>query len=416
MQSGTQVASRPALPGTALETRIAAVGEVLAHTLAGVIDALPGGPLGSAELARILALDKVLTSRVVKAARTKDPLAVLYVIPGPEPLRRLLRAASKRNISANLIDAAAGAVEQFDTLIRREAGDRSALNAMISAWLPEVRAEFELRRKQTAFRAMSELKGAAVNINLATVLLHPSEDGEHLDVVWLFGLLGLRRLRPGSRVKFATRRVAQEPTPRRPSTLTGEPVAGLEGLRLDEFCSVPAAELDVHQVGEIVHYTLADNGFGPRSATDLVFAEVNRAELARYVPRQERRKRHLFAEVMTPSKVLLFDALLCEDVLCGAEPGLFIYDTAFDGIADVNDPARNIDRMNLCESIQPLGSGISKFRTAEVPRYAELLRYVCAKLDWDGRQFRGYRCRIDYPIYGTQVSMAFDAPAGPDAT
>jgi len=398
-----------------LEARIASVGGALASTFGNVLDAIPGGPYGPAHLARAIGIDKVLASRLLKTARKKDPMAVLHLIPGPEPLRRVLRAAAKRNVSAERIAAAHEAVDHFETLIRREAGDRSALAAMISAWLPEARAEFELRRKQAAFRAMSQLKGVAMETSLATVLLHPSEDGNHLDIVWLFGLLGLQRLRPGSGVKFASRRLAKEGAPRLPQTLDGVPVEGFDGLRLDEFCSSPPAKLNVHHVGDVVHYTLGDDGFGPRSATDLVFAEVNRAELARYLPPEQQRKRYVFAEVSTPVKVLVFDALLHDDVFPGSEPTLFIYDTTFDGVADVNDPTRDIDRLDLCESIQSLGRGIAKFRTTEAPRYAELLRHVCTKLGWDGERFRGYRCHIDYPIYGTEVAMAFNAPPPPEA-
>jgi hypothetical protein len=77
-------------------------------------------------------------------------------------------------------------------------------------------------------------------------------------------------------------------------------------------------------------------------------------------------------------------------------------------VADVNDPSRDIDRMDLAESIQPLGRGISKFRVGEVPWYSDLLRLVCDKLSWDPGAFRGFRCRIDYPLYGSQVAMAFE--------
>src|SRR6185295_9926963 len=213
---------------------------------------------------------------------------------------------------------------------------------------------------------------------------HPSSDGEHIDVVWIIGLLGLQRLRPGIAVKFATRKVSGDSEPRLPRTLDGASVEGFDGLRLDQFCSDPPATLHVHRVRDVVHYTLAGDDFGPRSATDLVFAEVNMTELPRYVPAERKRKRHVFAEVTTPSKLLIFDAMIHEDVMNGADPSLFIYDTSFEGVADVNDPSRDIDRMDLIESIQPLGKGISKFRVAEVPWYSDLLKLVCQKLNWDG--------------------------------
>ena len=81
-----------------------------------------------------------------------------------------------------------------------------------------------------------------------------------------------------------------------------------------------------------------------------------------------------------------------------------------DGVANVNDPTRDIDRLDLAETITPLGTGTAKFRTADVPNYSDLLQTTCAKLKWNGDSFRGYRCAIDYPIYGSQVAIAFHPP------
>lgn len=413
--------TEPPLPGAKqqsdlnLEARAAAVGEALAKQISEVLDAIPSVPRGPAELARTIGIDKVLASRVLKAAQSRDPVAVLHLMPGPEPLRRLLRAAASRGVPQRLIANAEIAVAEFDALVRHEVGDRSALQTLISGWLPEARQEFELRRKQSAYRAMSELLGIGAATNLATVFLHPTDDGEKLDVVWLFGLLGLQRLRPGGRVKFASRRIGKEQPPRLPQTLDGVKVEGMDGLRLAEFCSKPSVPLDVHHAGEVVHYTFAGMGLGPRSATDIVFAEVNRAELDRYVSPEERPQRQVFAEVSVPVKVMVFDALLHEDVFSGIEPSLHLYDTTFDGVADVNDRGRDIDRLDLSESIQPLGRGIASCRAAEIPRYAELLRHVCGKLAWDADRFRAYRCRIDYPLYGTQVLFAYDSLPRPSA-
>jgi hypothetical protein len=387
----------------------------LARRINRLISAVPGKPHGPVSLARAVGVDKVLASRVLRAAGNKDPVAVLQMMPGPEPLRRLAQAAGKRGVSVELIGDLQQAIDQFDDLIRSEAGDRSALDAILASWLPHARAEFELRRKQAAFRALSQLKGHAADTFLSTVFMYPSSDGVHIDVVWIIGLLGLQRLRPGVAVKFATRRVSGEDGPRRPSTLDGVSVEGFDGLRLDRFCSDPPAQLQVHRVGEVVHYTLAGDSFGPRSATDLVFAEVNVAELPRYVPAERKRKRHVFAEVSTPSKLLVFDAICHPDLVSGTGPSLQIYDTSFEGVADVNDPARDIDRLNLMESIQPLGSGLSSVRVAEVPWYTDLLALVCDKLNWTDRDaLRAFRCRIDYPLYGSQVAIAFDTIPPPE--
>jgi hypothetical protein len=401
------------LAGSGLEAKVASVGESLARSIGAVLDALPWGPVGPADLARNLGLDKVLTSRTLKALRNRDPLAVVHLAPGPEPLRRLLRSAARHGVPADLVADADEAVRRFELMIRQEAGDRSSLDVIISAWLPEARQEFELRRKQSAFKAMSQLKGVMAETNLATVMVHPSPDGRNLDLVWVSGLLGLHRLRPRVGVKLTTRRITNGDCPRRPMSLDGVPVDDLTGVRLDDFCSSPPPGLEIHRVGEVVQYTLADHGFGPRSAVDLVFAEVDLAELPRFVPTERKRKAYFFAEIATPAKTLHFDVFVHEDVYPGSSPRLVMYDTALDGVADVNDASRNMDRLEMSETVQAMGRGAAAPRTADVPDYASLIRLVCAKMSWDFPAFRGYRCRIDYPIYGCQVAMTFDPPAPP---
>jgi len=402
----------PAGPVAAgVRARIATVGERLGRTHLAVLAGLPDAEQGPQALARALGVDKVFASRLLKALRPgRDPLAVVYHAPGPEPLRRFLRAARRRGADPGAVAAAEEAVDGFRELIRRDAGDRSGLDAMLSAWLPEARAEFELRRKQTAFRAQSELKGVSADTNLATVFLHPSDDGVHLDVVWLIGLLGLRRLRPGAAVKFATRRMAPEPRPRAPRTLAGDPAEGLEGLRLDAFCFAPPARLEMSRAGDVVHYTLGGEAFGPRAAVDLVLGEVNRAEMPRRVPAGSGRKGYVFAEVGTPCRRLLFDVFVHREVYPGAEPSLVIYDTVLDGVADINDPTRDIDRLDMDESLRPLGTDARALRAEEMPRYTDLVAHVLDRLGWDAGDLSAWRCRIDHPLYGSQVAVTFDPP------
>ena len=393
-----------------LKRRIADVGRELAAGIGTVLDALPFGAHGPAALARTIGVDKILAGRVLSAARKTDPLAVVYAVPGPDPLRRLLRAARKQGVNADLITAAENAVERFEALIRQDAGDRSALDAMISAWLPEAKSEFELRRKQTVFRGMSQLLGVAADKHITTIMFNLSADGEHLDVMCLFAMLGLQRLRDGCTAKFSSRRLTPGDPPRLPCTLDGEAVEGVQGLLLDEYCSKPAPRINVHHAGEVVHYTLAGSDFGPRSAVDLVFAEINRGEMPHVLKDAPQRKRHASADVTMPTKVLVYDLILHEEVFPGAVPSLHIYNTTFDGVADVNDPARDIDRFDLSETIQLLGTGIQRFGAQEMPRYVELLGEVCRKLDWNPNRFRAYRCRIEYPIFGSQVTLAFTPP------
>lgn len=399
-----------------LETRILAVGTALRDSMTAVLGALPPG--GPQPLATHLSLDKVFMSRLLKATSRRDPVAVVYYSPGAEPMRRFLKAAKKVGVPQPLVNTATKSLEDFADLVRRDLGDRSALDSLVSAWLPETRAEFELRRKQGAYRAMSQLMGTSTRTILATVLLHPSADGTSIDIVWLFGVMGMQRLRPGAKVKFATRRMLSGPgDPRQPLTLDRTPVdptgAEFARLRLDDFCDSPPAAIDVTQAGESVHYLLAGDAYGPGSAVDFAMAEVNLGEMPRYLPAGSGRKGYVFAEVSTPTKHMLFDVLVHPDIYPDGFPQLLLYDTTLDGVADVNDRARDIDRQEFSESIQPLPPGMASHRVADIPHYVEMLEHVTETMGWPTDGFRGYRCHIDYPIYGQQVVMTFDPPAPP---
>jgi hypothetical protein len=121
-------------------------------------------------------------------------------------------------------------------------------------------------------------------------------------------------------------------------------------------------------------------------------------------------------DVTTPAKRLQFDVFVHADVYPGAEPELRVYDTAGAGPADVNDPARDIDLLDVAETIRPLGRGLAGLRSPDVPCGPELAACVHERMGWDAGAFRGWRVRVDYPIYGSQVCMAFPVPAPPATT
>lgn len=393
----------------ALEARITLVGSNILASMGRVIEAVPRVRPGPQALADRLGLDKVLASRVLKATRSRDPITAAHRMPGPEPLRRVVKAAEALGVEAEIIAEAYRAIDEFDRLIRQGVGDRSTLDAIVSAWVPEARREFELRRKQAAFKAMSQLKGVQCEALVATVILWPSADPTKMDVVWVNGLFGMHRVRPGAPVKLSTRKLSGGPEQRLPVSLDGVPVDDAEGLLLREFCSEPPLKMRAHRVASAVHYTLADESFGPASAADVIFAEVNHGELPRAVPAGSNRKRYFFAEASMPARRMQFDVLVHES-LDTSRPWLRIYDTAFEGVANVNDPARDVDAMDMAESIESLGAGVSRFGSTEVPRYVELLRHVCQRLGYDPGALRGHRCEVEFPVYGSQVTMVFEPP------
>lgn len=395
-----------------LAQHIAALGQGFVGTLEPILAELAPASSGPVALAKELGLDKVLCSRLLKAVRkSRDPLATVHQIPGPDPLARFLRAAKKRGVSAERITAAEAHLARFKDFVRHEVGDRGALEALISTWLPEARRDFELRRKQAAFRAMSQLRGVSMRVRLSSVFLAPSAEAGRLDLVWLMGYFGLVRLRPGGRMGFGTKRYVETgETPRTPLTLDGVPGEFPVGYRLDEFCHAPAAAIKTRLVGEYAHYELDGHRIGPNSEVDLILAELNRSELPSCVPRASGRKAHFSAEISTPTRSLIFDAFVHKDVYQRQAPELRLYDRSAGATGDINDPQNELHRLDLAESVLPLGSDPANFRADSIASYSELTREVFERVGWNAGDFRGFRAAIDYPLLGSQTALVFDPP------
>lgn len=389
---------------TPITEKIRNVGEDLAETFRAVINALPGQPTRPNQLAKELGLNRAISSKVLLAASKQDPMEVAHVIPGPEPLRALLQAAAGRNVDAELIESAREAVRRFDALIRHDAGTRSVLDAIISSTLPAAREKFELASKYSIFKGMSQLKGVQAESWLGTAIVTPSaDDPNRHDLTWLTGAMAIQRLRPDVTIRFSYRSLGG----------AGQPASAqpLSALSMERFCVNPAAQVEARERGESVDYTLPGHDVGPQHVTDMLVVDHHPAAMRRHARPAPRKRNSLFVEPAFPVAQLLFDTLLHRDAFPGSDPELYIYDTGTKGIANVNDPSRDIDRMSMHEAVEFLGHGMGRLQWSDVPRYGEMLTHMAEHFGWDPSEYRGYRCRIQYPVYGWQIAMSFEPPA-----
>lgn len=396
----------------AFEQRLSMAAQQLREAVDDVLDAVPVRARTPAEFQRVLKLDRNLSSRLLRAVRLHDPLACLNRLPGPTGIRVLLGAARKLTQTRELVGPAQQALTVVEQLVLNELGEWKALEAAISGWLPEAREQFQMTNRQTAFRAMSNIKGVMADAELSVTLIYPgSANAEWVDRAGITGLCRMKRLRPGVPMGLLHGSSIVPPPGTQRLTLNGEPIdARHEAPLLREFCSRPTPQFDVQVKGETVHYLLKGDGVGVDSMVDLLFADVMRG---RYPAHSSVSPRPATpgAVIDVPVKTLIVDVLVHEEVWPAVEPELRMYDTAGRGIANPTDSVRDMDRIDVLESILSMGTDISRFRTKEVERYPEMVRFVCERLGWDSGRFRGYRCRVDYPVYGTQVSMIFQPPA-----
>lgn len=400
---------RTAGDGQALRERAEALGGHLAEALNLVVAGIPGRPNGPRALGRELGLTTVTASRVLTAIAQSDPLAVLQALPGPNPLHKMVAAARERGCPADECEKASLAVDVFDELIRSEAGDRGSLKAMLSAWLPDERREFEAQRRQTMFKALGELEGVSCDLELSAVFVAPSQVEGRLDLANAKCLLGIDRIRPDAVVKLGTRRLSTErgeaDSARVPLTLDGDRATdGLHTVRLDDFCDAPPAPFVAAEFGDYVQYSLGPTGLGRGSKVDVVIAELNRAELP---ARVDPSPRYFFMTPEMATRKAVMDVFVHEDTFGDRTPEFSVYDTTSLGVAVPGDPARALDERPTPVELLALASAARAARLVEFPRYTALVSHVAERLDWDLDRFRLFRVAVPYPLVGHQLTLAF---------
>lgn len=405
-----KTASRKPDDDEPINIRISRVGSALSESFRALLQNKNRHPIPAHQITKTFGVNKFFSHRLVNALRKVDPLATIHHIPGPEPLRRFLKSAKGKLKSEQLLKDAETAVSSFENLIRHEGGDRSGLDAIISTWLPDARAKFESVAKQSGYRAMRQLKGIAADVSFFSTFLHLSEDDDsRFDAVQLRGHLGLRCVRPGSLAKIGVKSGTNNPNAM-PLTLDGDPVQDPRGgVIIDEFCSGPPIELEIYEKGQDVIYAIQwGDAVGLNSALDIVTGDLRRNSLHRYLTNPSRPKVGFSHVMEVPAKMCICDVILHEDAFPNWEPRVRILETGELGNADPNDPRRDLDVLNVQETVESLGHDIQRFRAEDIPNYVDLLDYVCKKQNWAPEKFRGYRTRIEYPIFSSQVQFAFD--------
>ncbi|HYD01262.1 MAG TPA: hypothetical protein VEB22_08555 [Phycisphaerales bacterium] len=393
-----------------LEGRISRIGRSLTAAVSEIIEELPPSARRPTDVSRAFKINKDLSSRLLIALGKRDPLAAAYYMPGPEALRKLIQTAGGKVTNPVALARLKAAVEEFELLVREHGGNRGALGAIISGWVPEARARFEMENKQAAFRAMANLRGCAAKTLVQAALVHPSQTPGRVDGLGIVGYAGLRRTRPGVPLHISTLRTGPGAEGEAPLSVAGEAIDAMSGdMLLREFCSTPTPEILVRPAGSVAHYLLAGDRVGLTGAIDLFLGEFT-PRVFGFTQSSPGRRVSVTADIEICTEELVFDTLIHRDVWPGVDPELGVYDTSMLGRVNVNNRERDIDRMDLFETVVQLGHGVQSCRIEGVPRYVEMLRSVCAQRGWDPEAFRCYRCHVQYPVYATQIILSWLPP------
>jgi len=358
------------------------------------------------DISRRLGVSRVMVSRLIGAIRKPDPCESLTRIPGPETLRSIIRAAEDAGVPAQHAADAMDAVDAFDALIRDQYGTRTALNAAMSSANPDTREKFEQSSRYQVFKGMSQILGVQSNIWLTCMMLTPSKNDPHaIDISTIHGTSGLRRLRSDMPIHF----IYGIPPKYKDSRQSPQ----RKDIDVSAFMNhTPAPLTATEENGQIINTFAPDVG-GKDDLYDM-FAEVYiPSGSGRYAaPGRTRRGTSVIPDI--PVVTLVSDVIIHADIFEGIDPELSVYNTMARGGADIEDPQRNVDLASTNDRIEAIGRGIEPLAITELPKYPDMVRYLCEKNGYTPEEFRTHRLRVHYPVYGFQYVIAYPVSPPPD--
>ncbi len=354
------------------------------------------------DIARTLDVSRVMVSRMLGSIKKPNPAETLTRIPGPETLRAIARASQGAGAPVEAVNAALEAIDRFDQLIREQYGTRAALNAALSGANADTLEKFEQSSRYQVFKGMSQILGVQSNIWLTCMMLTPSaSDPSGIDISTIHGTSGLRRLRADTPINFIYG-IPPKYKDRRQSPQR-------KNIDINAFLTHTPAPLKViEENGQIINTFEPELG-GKDDLYDMLAEVYIPSGSNRYAaPGRTMRGTSVIPDV--PVVSLVSDVIIHGDIFEGIDPSLFVYNTMGKGGADIEDPQRDVDRVETNDSIEGLGRGLGNIGISDLPKYTDMVRYLCEKNRFAPHEFRTYRLQVQYPVYGFQYVIAFRVP------
>jgi hypothetical protein len=378
---------------------------------------LPGRPQRPHEIQKALGIDAKLGWKIAKLVHEDDLFLSAQHLPGERRLETLFKAAAKHHVPEAMIAKARDAVSEFESLIEIHAGDRASMEMMLLGCSARSNRDAVIAQRKAAFQANSFIWGVQAKAQFGIYIMRPGDDPSWGHVASVRGFISLRRMRPNVPWVVSRLRTTDEEDnelidyERRPLDDTYHGATG-ENV-LPQFCSqpLPVIERIVHTTG-FAEEVLAPSDVGNTAAIDCVTGDDDR----NIVPRHQMEGESVWGGLRmlrTPVETLILDQLVHEDLFGAIEPRLVQFSDLGLARGYPAPPLKESELMDSGEVVQHFGKDPTAIYTPEIPRYAEMVKWVCQKIDCDPARLNVYRVRIDYPVIPTSIGMEHDLPEHP---
>lgn len=396
-----------------LSTSIETCAASLRETLTEISLKLSGDPPRPTRLVRAIGLDKSLASRIIRCVRSGSDVEFMHMLPSPSGLR-LFAGRAGSSVDKKLAKRLLAAADEYQELIDTTPGGRDGIDAWLSETSRLVREKREHSARQASFKSMSFLLGHYSESLLSSLFLVPSEDGKHVDGIEIHRRLNLTRLKPNTPMALLSIYAPPEDTPKDGAfwmgTILGERGTGdVEDFILTDYSSKPIPKLEVVKEGHLTTFVLpGDLEVDAPSQVCTAFRIHNGWERE---PDTEMLPERGYV-LHIPSRALVREIFIADELYRGAIPQLYFRIPPPGGgiTKSGTDPTKHYSAIDLAASIEQIPEGPGGYEISGVPGHRATVEYVLEKSGLGETEFRGWRCRIPYPVPLTEMFWRLKLP------
>ena len=390
------------------EAMLTPVMNELQSSLAALVDALPDSIRRAVDLERSLRLEKKLAWQVFRLSRSSS-LKEVGNVPSLVSLGRVIDAARKKRVARPVIDRVQSAFERFDDFAEVHCGDRMGLISMVSGLTHQKSDLYELKTRKAYFQAASHIWGlqGRMQVRSSIYLVEPRPEQRH-HTLFVSSDFDLQRLRENDPLVIA-KYMKGHADPRDADAPTS-PAAIAETTRsldhslalLPEFCSQPLPKMTtVVEPDQLSETTLII----PPGRTGAV--TLCSMQLHENIARGPQSRYAAGSFLVQPIESLVTEVLVPEGLSDPATARAAVYGRRThpehifqERAADLMPQRETVFHLGTMDSIPPVDGA---------PRYEEAVRTALKNCGWLGMRFDVYRCRVEYPVLHSLVTVAVDA-------
>lgn len=390
---------------TELSPDLADVASALREGLAPLVHDLAGAPARPVRLQQGIGLDKSLASRLVQAVRAPGDAEFLHALPSPAGLRIVLQRAAGR-ADERLLAPLEAAVQRFESLLDGLPGGRQALHARIGDASRTLRERREQEARQASFKAVSFLFGHFCETVTTALFMRPAAEAGWVDAIEVHRRIGLQRISAAAQMPLLSVQAATAPADGAAMVPLGAegPSQRPADYLLGDGAEAVLPLLQLQHDGRALVFVLAGGSavLPPRITTAWAVRRAQRlAPEAAHV---------LLRNYMlhVPCRSVVRDLYLAPGLWPDAwpQPGFFIPGPSGTPPVDVPPGTPHVRRLDLAARVEQLPPGRDGFHLDEAADHADALEAALARAGAAAAGWRGWRCRIAYPVPLVEMQLA----------